>query len=203
VHTTFTLPLLFPFDMYTHTHYLSTLSPHTHTQSLIHFNVSHTQTNSPRSDTCNTCDSLNVRINAQTDPAVKASLQLELYIHHRQAERARQALREDSSAAKSSADVITISFVLEQTLPTPLLTTNVCYYKRQLFVYNMGIHDCGMDKGFMYMWDESASRGSMEVGSCIRKHLSTQRSSTSKHLFAYSDSCGGHLSMHMVTHSRK
>ena len=43
----------------------------------------------------------------------------------------------------------------------------------------------------MYMWHEGiASRGSQEVGSCLRHHLK-QNGSTAKHLIAFSDACGG------------
>ena len=126
-----------------------------------------------------------------TDPAVKARLLAEWDLHKRKAERAYQELREDTAQAKMNTDLDVLCFDLQQTLPTPLLTTNVVFYKRQRWVYNLGVHDCGKDKGVMCMWDETlASRGSQEIGSCLLTFLQSRTSSAS-HLVCYSDSCGG------------
>lgn len=84
-----------------------------------------------------------------------------------------------------------LTFDLEQSLPTPVLTTNVVYYKHQLWKYNLGIHDCATEQAFMHMWHEGvASRGSAEVGSCILKHLQ-QMTASAQSLILYSDLCGG------------
>lgn len=84
-----------------------------------------------------------------------------------------------------------ITFDLEQALPTPKLTTNIVFYKRQMWTYNLGVHDCSDEKGYMYMWPETvASRGSQEVGSCLLQHFQSV-SSPAPNLIAYSDACGG------------
>ena len=83
-----------------------------------------------------------------------------------------------------------LTFDLKQSLPTPKISTNVVFYKRQMWTYNFGVHDCSTDKGYMYMWPEStASRGSKEITSCLNKHL--QRSSSATELTVFSDACGG------------
>ncbi|CAG4960825.1 unnamed protein product [Colias eurytheme] len=44
----------------------------------------------------------------------------------------------------------------------------ICYYKRQLWTYCLGIHDAATDKVTMCLWDETiASRGPQEIGSCL------------------------------------
>lgn len=83
------------------------------------------------------------------------------------------------------------TFYLEKSLHTPVLTTGIVYYKRQLWTYNLGVHDCRRDKGCMHMWNESvASRGSYEVGSCIISHIKEMETDATR-LILYSDACVG------------
>ena len=131
------------------------------------------------------------KIEADEDKTAKAQLVGERELHHAKAERAYQQLKEDTALAKSDSTILVISFDL--TLPTPSLSTNVVFYKRQLWTYNLGIHDGKSDRACMHMWHEAvASRGSNEVGSSILKYLrDINMSPTTTHLITYSDSCGG------------
>ena len=82
-------------------------------------------------------------------------------------------------------------FDLEKSLPTPVLSTGIVYYKRQSWTYNQTIHDCSNDCGCMHMWNESmASRESHEVGLCILAHLKEMETSATK-LIVYSNACNG------------
>ena len=128
---------------------------------------------------------------SEGDTSTKQQLQFDLQLHQCKAERAYHQLK-DAALNRSSSTVDTITFDLQQSLPTPKLSTSIVFYtERQLWTYNFGIHGCSKDKGFMFMWPESvASRGSHEIGSCILKYLKL-RASEATHLIVFSDACGG------------
>ena len=147
----------------------------------------------PKTDTCKTCDSYKVKIDAEKDDRERATLLGQWDLHKRKAERAYQQLREDIALSQSDTNHELLSFDLEQSLPTPVLTTNVVYYKRQLWTYNLGIHDGRTGSACMHTWHEGiASRGSNEIASCLLKHLKENVTNTeAENLVLYSDSCGG------------
>lgn len=134
---------------------------------------------------------MKVRIEAEASDEVQRRLQSELLLHQRKAERTYHQLQEDTALSQSDPDTQTITFDLQQSLPTPLLTVNVVYYKRQLWTFNLGVHCCRTGIGHMHMWSESeGSRGSQEIGSCVLTFLK-EHPVPSTRLIAYSDSCGG------------
>ena len=62
----------------------------------------------------------------------------------------------DRQAAKDlTKNVTVITFDLQSTLPTPSMSTNVVFYKRQLMVYNLGIHNCKYETGHMHVWHQT------------------------------------------------
>ena len=66
------------------------------------------------------------------------------------------------------------------------------FYKRQIWVYNTGIHSGKEKKSFFYIWVEgTAGRGAQEVSSCLRKHILTHVGRNVIDLILWSDSCGG------------
>jgi hypothetical protein len=148
---------------------------------------------SPLKDTCNTCDSLHVQMQQENDDDVVHALKVKKELHLRKADAARASMRRDGEKAQDPANQMhTIFFDLQKALPTPKIPTNKVYYLRQLWCYNLGIHDCGSDNGYMYVWDETmASRGSQEVMSCLHQYLLSENMEQIKHLAAYSDACGG------------
>ena len=160
------------------------------------FNGLNLSFHTPSKDTCNVCDSLHTQIKHEQskpspDAEVMQGLQTQKELHLRKAEAARNALKQDTAKARdSNSDTHTVFFDLQKALPTPKLETNKVYYLRQLWCYNFGIHDCGSNKGYMHVWDETqASRGSQEVMSCLLHYLKTHNIPTQ--LNAFSDACGG------------
>ena len=123
------------------------------------------------------------------------SLECQRNTHQECAQMARNSLKSDRMLAKQSdGNKFVITFDLQSTLPTPRLSSNIVYYKRQLMVYNLGIHDCNTELGHMHVWHEGvASRGAQEISSCITTYVKAVRSSecTKTELMMWSDSCGG------------
>jgi len=149
----------------------------------------------PKKDTCNKCDNFYIQLEAHKDQPEEYKKVVVLRDEHQGlAKYARDMLKDERQAAKdqnSRCQVIT--FDLQSVLPTPRLTSNVVYYKRQLSVYNLGIHDCKEEKGIMFVWHEGlASRGSQEISSCLHKFVHSDYCNHDKtELIAWSDSCGG------------
>lgn len=125
----------------------------------------------PHSDTCHTCDHLNNLIKNGRSEVVITKSKTDLEIHHRIVESVTAAKKRDAEyCTENSVSTRLISFDLEKTLATPLLTTNKVYYLRQLWTYNFCIYDVISGKSYMYVWCETtASRGSQEIGSCLLK----------------------------------
>ena len=137
-----------------------------------HFNLNFGH---PKSDTCNICD-------AGDDDE-----------HRKRAADAFSAMKQDCIAAKQTDDVHFITFDMQKTLPLPKLSTNITFYLRQLWLYNVGIHHISKNSNQAYfnIWTENESgHGSQEVASAIMAFLDNANINGGK-LTAWSDSCAG------------
>lgn len=118
----------------------------------------------PSTDTCSTCDRLQCAMNSTNSDDDKKRLALEKEVHLRKADSARDSYRMDVEGVKCSTNSMCVVFDLQKTLPTPKLQTSKVFYIRQLWTYNLIVHDCKSNSGNMFMWHEgTASRGSQEV----------------------------------------
>lgn len=146
----------------------------------------------PLTDTCNKCDIFENKIKHGENAKEIEDNKINKELHLRKAEKAIAAKTEAEDYAKENPTTVrSICFDLQKTLPTPVLTCNTVYYARQLWTYNLDIHDLGGNHSSMFMWHEGeASRGSHEIGSCLLKYVQ-QLPPSVKHLIAFSDNCGG------------
>lgn len=156
---------------------------------LTEFNL---KTKSPRKDTCNKCDSYAAKIQNCTNAEEKQKLTSEDEIHKRQAELARARMNSDLALAKEREDTDTLTFDMQKTLPLPRLSTNIIFYKRQLWLYNCGVYSGKNNQSVFNIWLEGqAGRGAQEVASSLRKFIKCYVSPQVKTLNLWSDSCGG------------
>lgn len=147
----------------------------------LHFKV-------PSKDTCRLCDELHMKLETVNDEE-KKKLKLQKELHLARAEKARQVLKDDSECV--SEDTYVCTFDLQKALPFPKLSTSVAYYKRNMYMYNFGIHSFNDSISYMYVWDETeGGRGSQDLSSCVQKHL-RENASTYKNIIMFSDSCTG------------
>lgn len=145
-----------------------------------------------KKDTCNYCDSIKAKIENERSESKKEELKKQHEDHLKLADEAQNQLKDDIKLAQECCDVECITFDMEKTLPLPRISTNVVFYKRQLWLYNEGVYSGKGDKGFCYIWVEGeAGKGAQEVGSVLRRHVKEELPPNTKHLILWSDSCGG------------
>lgn len=119
-------------------------------------------------------------------------------------------MKRDLEAAKTDDELETITFDMMKVLPIPKVPTSSAYYKRQLNLYNFGVHFGSNNQGVFNLWTEiDASKGTQEVGSCLKMHIE-QITKPIRRLILWSDSCGGQnrsiklvLMMMHVLHNHK
>lgn len=146
----------------------------------------------PKKDTCARCDEFNSKLKSVASASEIEQINEAKIKHQRDAELARQKLRDAEQKAINNDKVLCITFDLEKVHPLPYMNTSVAFYKRQLNFYNFGINDRKGNKGFMYTWTEtSGKRGSNEILSCLLAFLTSRDLSNIDEIISFSDSCGG------------
>ena len=132
-----------------------------------------------------TCIYRNTKLKNSTDEQENAKLQQDHELHLRKVEKARESMKVDTEKSASGSSYYAFSFDLEKSLLFPKLTCQLAYYKRNLYVYNLGCHELTSKLGFMYYWDEvTGSRGSQKIGPCLVKHKN-KSTSRAKHVVMY------------------
>lgn len=145
----------------------------------------------PKVDTCHKCDLLNTKIRITENDDEKKRYENELALHHEEADAAYLAKDKDKKLAKEDDTARCYSFDMQQCLPTPFLNTSVSFYKRQLWTFNLTMHETSSKDVTCYMWNETdGGRGANQVGTCIYKELITLPPQVT-HVTLYSDTCGG------------
>lgn len=144
---------------------------------------------SPRSDTCQTCDSHEKKIAAADSEEERRALKVAKDLHEKKAKAFYDDLREKSCLQDPTVECLTFDF--QQNLPLPLIPSGDVFYKRQLWVFNFCIFQCSTKKSYMYMYDETiGKKGPNEVISFLHHFIEHIMSETVRKLYLFSDNCG-------------
>lgn len=146
---------------------------------------------SPKKDTCKKCDIYKAKIQS-ADEDTRQFLEDWHNNHLNQAELLQERMKNDFVEAANDPELEAISTDMQKILSAPKLPTSIVYYKRQLNLYNSGIHVGSTGKGIFNVWIETeASKGTQEVGSCLKKYIEENVADPVKDLIIWADSCGG------------
>lgn len=159
----------------------------------------------PRKDTCSTCDS-----NKSNKAAIEQSLAtatddekitleenlnklvIEEKLHLKKSEKFYDLKSKYKKKARKTLDMEAITMDFQKNLPTPNITTNDVYYKRQLNFVSFNIHVLSDQTSVFYTYDESvAKKGADDVCSMIDHFVNSILPNTVRHLAIFCDSCAG------------
>lgn len=94
-----------------------------------------------------------MKINSCEDPQKKQEIETNKQLHLRKAELAREKLNQAKEGSKKEGtNVYAFTFDLQKALPFPTLTCSIAYYKRNMYVYNVGCHELSSGSAYMYAW---------------------------------------------------
>ena len=105
------------------------------------FETFNLQFHTPSTDTCSTCDKLKMQFKSN---AKYKDLHEE---HLRKVDDTKKIYEKDSTDLQ--ANTLCVVFDLQKTLPTPYLQTSQVFYRRQMWTYNLNIHDTRSNKAKM------------------------------------------------------
>ena len=151
----------------------------------------------PSQDICDTCSSLdNVIKEGKKKGKDIDRFQQKKDLHVAKAKVAYAALKAaKKKKLRTNKDWKFICMDLQQTQLCPKLAVGSAYYKRKLSLHNFCVHDLPFQESYMYVWEENtASRGSVEIFSCLRKWLEDNVLTTPnypRNLRIFADNCGG------------
>ncbi len=162
---------------------------HFKTLFLQNFNMAY---GTPRTDACSTCENLKSQVQQKDDKSEAAELELQMHLlESKHFNRLQKEHRDECYT-------FNICFDLQQNMPLPRTNIGEVFYKRQLWLYNLGfVCTDSREDVYFYSWLESESaRGSNEITSALFDLLNsiTQHSFKRKKyriLSLFSDSCSG------------
>lgn len=147
---------------------------------------------SPQTDVCSTCLELSEKLKLVTNAAEKNALITQKRVHKLRAKAFFDKLREQRD------DLKIISFDCQKNLPIPKLPDQICYYSRQLYLYNFTMVEGSSnqpmtrDNVFAYCCTEDEfHKDSNLISSAIYHRLNETDKTGIKTIRLVADGCGG------------
>lgn len=146
----------------------------------------------PRSDICDKCekfvtDMKGVDLAKESTQAAELKVQHELHVW--KADVFNMQINEAAEAGRVSGNTAVIAMDFEKNLLLPLTGIGQEYYKWQLWVHNLCIHDCISGGAHMYLHAEHyAGKGPNDVISCLQHYMTTLPQTTKK-MVIFADNC--------------
>lgn len=163
----------------------------------------------PRKDTCSLCDILKAEIATITEklknatpssvPLAQNKIEKELNqkvleknLHLRKAEKFYKVKRNYRKKSMKTDIFEAISMDYQKNLPTPNITTNDAYYRRQLNFITFNVHILSSGQSIFYTYDESvAKKGADDVCSMMHNFVYKILPAKVRQLVIFCDSCAG------------
>jgi len=160
----------------------------------------------PRKDTCSVYDVyksevklIENQINTCVDNETKNSLNktlkqksIEHELHKKKGDKFYELKRKYRRAAKKTPDLETIVMDYQRNLPTPNITTNDVYYRRQLNFISFNVHVLSDESSIFYTYDETVARkGADDVCSMLEHYFFEILDPKIRQLIIFCDSCAG------------
>ncbi|CAG7678363.1 unnamed protein product [Allacma fusca] len=128
----------------------------------------------PKTDTCDTCDTLHRRLREISNNNVVAirDIEREIEAHHLKADTAYNHLRIDTQLAKASNDVVTLCIDMQQVMMSPKISASDSFYRTKFSSFNVAVSNPAADNSHMFFWDEvDGRRGQIEISTIIHKYI--------------------------------
>ena len=146
----------------------------------------------PRKDTCSRCDELRAEIDSLQENHEKERVRTEMNDHQANAQVFYDRKSAKGTAAKSDHTRAAVAFDFWKNLPTPNITTNDVFYRRQLSVHAFNIHVLSSNAVFVYMYNETvAKRGADDVCSMLYHFFCESVPNHVHHLDLFCDGSAG------------
>lgn len=144
----------------------------------------------PRKDICHTCEKLKVDIQSaelSKDENKIKGLKTEKELHLRKAEVFFDKIKR---CANNDQHTLAVCFDYQKNLPLPVTNVQDEYYRRQLWLYNFGVHNIKENTACMYLYTENyAKKGPNEVISALDDYIKQNKRPEQTHFKIFADNC--------------